>query len=116
MKRQSVRGIVYGEDFISVRTNIKQKAVRDPGDDDDDKTVAIPIHQDGEIEIHSEFCRQIKIETDLRHRGILLKKSKVIGASTELVTTPAMKIQERLAGGQHLEQTTCSAIAMMHNK
>ena len=42
----------------------KKKAVRDPGDDDDDKTVAIPSHQDGEIEIHSEFCRQIKIETD----------------------------------------------------
>ena len=32
---------------------------------------------------------------------------KVIGASTELVTTPAMKVQERLAGGQHWEQTTC---------
>ena len=37
MKRQGERGIVYGEDFISVRTNNKKKAVRDPSDDDDDK-------------------------------------------------------------------------------
>ena len=47
----------------------------------------------------------------------MLKKMKVIGASTELVTIPVDESARRdLQEGSNWEQTTCLAIAMMHNK
>ena len=109
----------WTESQLDEKKDLRREAVPGLGDykddNDDDKVVAIPSHQvreigthsefhweteinhqDGKIEIHSEFRGQIRIETDLGHREISLAKMKLIGASTELVTTPAMKVQEGL--------------------
>ena len=104
---------------LNVKKDLRREAVLGLGDykddNDDDKVVAIPSHQvreigthsefhwgtetnhqDGKIEIHSESRGQIRIETDLGHREISLAKMKLIGASTKLITTPVMKVQEGL--------------------
>ena len=73
------------------KKNLRRNAVLGVGDNeddnDDDKVVAIPSHQareiethpefhwgteinhqDGQIDVHSAFRRQIRVETDLRRR------------------------------------------------
>ena len=79
-----------------MRINIKKKAVLGPGNDNDDKTVAIPSHPDDETETHSESHSQMKIETDLRHRETVLAKMKLVGENTKPAATSAVKAQERL--------------------
>ena len=114
MEAEALRGSQLND-----KKDLRREAVLGLGDykddNDDDKVVAIPSHQvreigthsefhweteinhqDGKIEIHSEFRGQIRIETDLGHREISLAKMKLIGASTKLITTPVMKVQEGL--------------------
>ena len=106
---------VWTEYQLNEKQDLRKKAV--PDGNDEDKVVAIPSHQDEEIETHSEFRRQIKIEMDRSLREILLGKMEVICGSTELLTTPAMKVQERLDKDRTLfRRATMRASFVFYNR
>ena len=59
-----------------------------------------------EIEIHLESRRQIKIEAVPTYRDTLVAKTKLIGASADLGTTPVTKVQKRLDNEETLLRRT----------